>query len=267
MLGLPRVPEGGAAVKTTRRELLKRGAKTGLLLLGGTALYEVVSGSELLTGGAPLRHAMAVDLRRCLQEEGCDRCAAACHGAHNVPRIADELRAVKWIWKDEMGRIFPETVGRIANAELREKKTVVLCNHCTNAPCVRVCPTGATFSREDGIVMMDQHRCIGCRYCMAACPYGSRSFNWYDPRRFLSEDAINPDYPTRTRGVVEKCDFCAERLDTGGRPLCVEACRAGALIHGNLNDPGSDLRRALQGRFALRRRAELDTDPGIYYLL
>ncbi len=256
-------------MKTTRRDLLIKAARAGAVLLGGTAMYEIVSGSEALSRvrGRGARLAMAVDLPRCAAEGECDRCITACHRGHNVPRVPDELREVKWIWKEDMARLFPEMIDGPVNGELGRRKTVALCNHCAEPPCVRVCPTGATFKRENGTVMMDQHRCIGCRYCMAACPYGSRSFNWRDPREFLDPGALNPDYPTRTAGVVEKCDFCAERTDAGGVPLCAGACRAGALIFGDLNDRGSGIRSALAGRFAMRRKAELDTGPGVYYLL
>jgi Fe-S-cluster-containing dehydrogenase component len=98
--------------------------------------------------------------------------------------------------------------------EMDHRPFLVLCNHCENPPCVRACPTQATFKREsDGIVLMDFHRCIGCRFCMAACPYGSRSFNFRDPRPFIEEH--QQSIPTRMKGVVEKCNFCAERLAVG----------------------------------------------------
>jgi molybdopterin-containing oxidoreductase family iron-sulfur binding subunit len=141
----------------------------------------------------------------------------------------------------------------------------VLCNHCDNPPCVRVCPTQATFKRADGIVVMDYHRCIGCRFCMAACPYGARSMNYRDPRPFIAE--INPDFPTRCKGVVEKCNFCEERLAKGQLPACVEACKEKALIFGDMDDPRSAPRRLLKDWFSIRRRPELGTDPQIYYLL
>jgi molybdopterin-containing oxidoreductase family iron-sulfur binding subunit len=142
---------------------------------------------------------------------------------------------------------------------------MVLCNHCDNPPCVRVCPTQATFKRpEDGIVMMDYHRCIGCRYCMAACPYGSRSFNWREPRQYVND--INMNYPTRTRGVVEKCNFCEERLAEGKLPACVEACKQGALTFGELK-PGTEIQRLLSENFALTRKPELGTKPHVYYIL
>ena len=98
---------------------------------------------------------------------------------------------------------------------------IVMCNHCENPPCVRACPTNATFKREsDGIVLMDFHRCIGCRFCMAACPFGARSFNYRDPRPFIKE--VNTKFPTRMKGVVEKCNFCAERLAEGLLPAAAK---------------------------------------------
>jgi len=128
-----------------------------------------------------------------------------------------------------------------------------------------VCPTAATWKREDGIVMMDWHRCIGCRYCMAACPYGSRSFNFVDPRPYVTN--INPEFPTRTKGVVEKCSFCDERLAKGQIPACVESCSEQALTFGDLNDATSELRRVLASRYAIQRRPELGTGPAVYYLI
>jgi molybdopterin-containing oxidoreductase family iron-sulfur binding subunit len=131
---------------------------------------------------------------------------------------------------------------------------------------VRVCPTQATWKRdEDGIVMMDWHRCIGCRYCMAACPYGSRSFNWQDPRPAIA--SFNPDFPTRTKGVVEKCNFCEERLARGKRPACVEACPEKTIVFGDLLDPDSEPRQLLRTRFSLQREPELGTSPSVYYLV
>ena len=111
--------------------------------------------------------------------------------------------------------------------------------------------------------MMDYHRCIGCRYCMAGCPYGSRSFNWQNPVPFIKEK--NPNYPTRTRGVVEKCNFCAKRLSEGLLPACVEACPEKALTFGNLLDPNTEIREILKTRHILRRFPELGTEPNVYY--
>jgi molybdopterin-containing oxidoreductase family iron-sulfur binding subunit len=113
--------------------------------------------------------------------------------------------------------------------------------------------------------MMDYHRCIGCRYCMAACPYGARSFNWQDPRPHIQQIDVN--YPTRTRGVVEKCNFCEERLARGLIPACVEACKEKGLFFGDLNDEGSNVRKLLSTRYAVRRKPELGTNPKVFYLV
>ena len=129
---------------------------------------------------------------------------------------------------------------------------------------MRVCPTGATFRRDDGIVAMDDHRCIGCRYCMAGCPFGARSFNFKDPRPEIAE--INPTFPTRMRGVVEKCTFCSERLAVGKMPLCVEASE-GAILFGDLGNPESDVRKTLAENFTIRRKPTLGTEPSVYYII
>jgi len=134
-----------------------------------------------------------------------------------------------------------------------------------------VCPTQATWKREDGIVMMDMHRCIGCRFCVVGCPYGSRSFNWKDPfGKPGSEERKNakldPSFPTRTKGVVEKCDFCVERLAEGLMPICVEESD-GAIVFGDLDDEDSPVRRALESGHAIQRKPHLGTDPGVYYLI
>jgi molybdopterin-containing oxidoreductase family iron-sulfur binding subunit len=115
------------------------------------------------------------------------------------------------------------------------------------------------------VVTIDWHRCIGCRYCMAACPYGSRSFNWQDPRPAIA--TINPDFPTRTKGVVEKCNFCEERLARKQMPLCVEACEEKALAFGDLERTDSEIRQVLRSRFAVQRKPELGTGPSVYYLI
>ena len=115
--------------------------------------------------------------------------------------------------------------------------------------------------------MMDQHRCIGCRYCVVACPYGSRRFNWKDPRPFIKGD-IHADFPTRTKGVVEKCNFCAERLARGLLPACVEACQiqgAKALVFGDPTDPDSEVARVLREKYTIRRKNHLGTGPQIFY--
>jgi Fe-S-cluster-containing dehydrogenase component len=258
-------------MKQTRRSFIQDALKGGILLVGGTA-FSVLSCKDIFTDSGlktptGKRWAMAIDVRKCLKRESCDDCIAACHLGHNVPEIHDVRRAITWIWKDEFDRALPNMRDEYSSPELRHARTILLCNHCADPPCVRVCPARATWKREDGIVVIDQHRCIGCRYCMAACPYGSRSFNWSDPRKALAKEKINPSYPTRTKGTVEKCELCVERIDRGMGPLCVSACKEKAMVFGDLHDPGSDLRRAIEGRTALRRKSELGTGPAVYYLL
>jgi len=206
---------------------------------------------------------MVVDPRKCLRHEGCTDCIDACHNAHHVPYMPSPKHEVKWIWKEGFQHVFSDQEVEYTDEALTTRPVLVFCNHCENPPCVRDCPTQATWKREDGIVMMDWHRCIGCRYCVAACPYGSRSFNWEDPRRYLKEE--DPSFPTRTKGVVEKCTFCEERLDEGRSPACVEACAEKALVFGDLHDPSSEVRALLRSRFALRRRPSLGTRPAVFY--
>ncbi len=207
------------------------------------------------------RWAMVIDSRK-LTKEIMHRCIATCHSLHNVPDI-DSKQEIKWIWETHFEALFPNQTHKYLK-DLEDKPFLSLCNHCDNPPCVRVCPTKATFQREDGIVMMDFHRCIGCRYCMAACPYGSRSFNFMDPRPHIKEQTIN--FPTRTKGVVEKCEFCAERLAEGKIPACVEVSE-GAMIFGDLDDPKSEVRKVLSSRYSIRRSPGLGTEPCVYYLI
>jgi len=228
----------------------------------------VRGGSGTATIGEPIvgkRWAMIVDLQACRKEEGCRDCIKACHETHNVPDFGNPKDEVKWIWKEPFRRAFPNQEHEYLRHGLRDEEILVLCNHCDNPPCTRVCPTQATWKRADGIVMMDWHRCIGCRYCIAACPYGSRSFNWRDPRPFIAE--TRPDFPTRTRGVVEKCTFCDERLAQGRPPACVESCKNKCLVFGDLEDPDSEVREALRTRHAIRRKPGLGTQPEVYYLV
>ena len=210
--------------------------------------------------------AMVIDLRKCLHEKGCKDCITACHDVHNVPDFGNPKDEIKWIWKTEFHSAFHEQEQKYLDEHRKHMPALVLCNHCENPPCVKVCPTQATWKREkDGLVMMDWHRCIGCRYCVAACPYGSRSFNWRDPRPFIKD--IKPDFPTRMRGVVEKCTFCEERLARGQMPACMEACKPGVIAFGDLEDPNSELRQLLQDNFTIRRKPGLGTQPSVYYIV
>jgi Fe-S-cluster-containing dehydrogenase component len=253
-------------MELTRRSFLKMGGLAAVLLAVKPTIGSL---SKLKLPGAAAeakvarRWAMAVRTGVC--PDGCTACHDACNSVHNIPDFGNPKDEIKWIWTVPFASAAPEQEDVIFKNSLQDKPTVVLCNHCDNPPCVRVCPTKATFRREDGIVMMDYHRCIGCRYCMAACPYGSRSFNWRDPRPFIKE--INPDFPTRTRGVVEKCNFCQERLAEGLEPACVEACPEKALVFGDLEDPNSEIRALLGENYSIRRKPELGTHPQVYYIV
>ncbi|HSN25970.1 MAG TPA: 4Fe-4S dicluster domain-containing protein, partial [Kofleriaceae bacterium] len=144
----------------------------------------------------------------------------------------------------------------------------VQCQQCGNPPCVRVCPVGATWKEKDGVVVIDYDWCIGCRYCMAACPYGARHFNWTTPT--LPADQINPDTHVlgnrpRPKGVVEKCTFCLHRTRKGRYPACVEACPVGARKFGNLLDPDSEIRQVIDTKRIFVLKEELDTSPKFFY--
>lgn len=252
-----------------RRKFMKVAGVACAGLAGGASAQKLLAQKPSASRKPPLvghRWAMVIDTRKCRKAEGCRECIKACHVAHNVPAFDNPKDEIKWIWKESFEHAFHAQEHEYAEEELHHLELPLLCNHCNNPPCVRVCPTQATWKRsEDGIVMMDWHRCIGCRYCVAACPYGSRSFNWRDPRPHIAN--IDDDYPTRMRGVVEKCTFCDERLAKGLLPACVDACEEKALVFGDLEDPDSEVREILAHDFSIRRKPELGTNPEVYYLV
>jgi Fe-S-cluster-containing dehydrogenase component len=259
-------------MKVTRRTALKLSLVTAFGLTRKHSLFVMLASpkpADVLAPGTALkagRWVMAIDLKKCLAAKDChDACVHVCHETHNVPDLGNKKDEVKWIWREEGGHLFPDQLNEYRGAELAHQQLPTLCNHCAKPPCTHVCPTGATFKRHDGIVVMDPHRCIGCRFCMAACPYGSRSFNWKDPRPYLNK--TNPDYPTRTKGVVEKCTFCDERLAKGKLPGCVAACPAGAMAFGDLQDERSAVVKLLRENYSIRRKPELGTEPAVYYLV
>lgn len=266
-------PEGLLEGKYNRKEFLKIAGLGALLGAGGPGAVNLfanmaATSQESETTGVQKRWGLVIDTTKC--KEGCTKCSDVCHSAHNVPDYKDPKIEIKWIWKEHAKNLFPDLDYALNPSPQADQEMVALCNHCKNPPCVRVCPTQATFKRaEDGIVMMDYHRCIGCRFCMAGCPYGSRSFNFKDPRPAL--DKVDPAYPTRTTGVVEKCNFCAEILGTQeeGKQTtrCAGACPEGAILFGDLNDPESNVRQALKKDTALRRKAELGTEPSVFYIV
>jgi len=198
---------------------------------------------------------MVIDLTRC--RSGCTACLDACREENNVAFFGDQRWDVHWIRKVEI-RAKEEVEGP------QQKSVLLMCNHCDDPPCAQVCPVQATYKREDGIVLVDHHRCIGCRYCMIACPYNARYFNFRE-----NEDWPNREYPKRSHGVAESCNFCAHLVDQMKLPACVQACQAagaGALVFGDLNDPDSEAARLVAERSTKRLREDLGTQPKVYYI-
>ena len=266
-----------------RRQFLKIAGISSVLGLGATAasathnLWVKGLGPEQVDKNKDAllakRWAMVVDMSKFKTEEEIKKCIDACHLTHNVPdfRNADgtvnKKDEIKWIWTAPYERAFPGQENKYMSEHMKDMPFIVACNHCDNPPCVRVCPTQATFKLPNGITMQDEHRCIGCRFCMAACPYGARSFNWRDPRPAIKPETMNRQYPTRGIGVVEKCTFCTERLAVGKLPACVEAAPKGALLFGDLEDPNSEVRKIVTNQYTIRRKSDLGTGPGIYYIV
>jgi molybdopterin-containing oxidoreductase family iron-sulfur binding subunit len=212
-----------------------------------------------------------LDVSRCI---GCRRCVHACVEENNQSRDPE----IQWIRVLEFER---EAV--VGGVNLEEGDPYfenpvqpapgkmylpVACMHCENSPCTNVCPTGATWEEPDGIVAIDYDWCIGCRYCIAACPYGARHFNWSEPT--LSAEDINPDIhiignKPRTKGVVEKCHWCMQRVRDGRYPACLEACPVGARKFGNLLDPNSEIRYVMENKRTFVLKSELGTKPKFFY--
>lgn len=257
-----------------RREFLKISGACALGL-GALPVAKAVAeavGPKVTTDPKALvgkKWAMVVDMKKCWEKAkpGCKDCTLACHVTHNVPDMGNLKEEIKWIWTESYESTFPGQEHHYLPEAMKDKPFIVLCNHCTKPACTRVCPTQATWKREsDGVVMMDYHRCIGCRYCMAGCPYGARSFNFREPREYIKSE-LNMKFPTRERGVVEKCNFCEERLAEGLKPACVEACKVGALVFGDIEDPNSDVRKLLNANRSVQRKPELGTNPNVFYIV
>jgi Fe-S-cluster-containing dehydrogenase component len=253
----------------TRRDALTVLGLGGLAVISGkwitdSELFPLQTEPEVKAPEKAGRHrwAMVISMENCT---GCEYCIYACQATKNTPDN------ITW-----------NVLSHEFTSKGREYHLVRPCLHCENPPCTDVCPVGATYRRDDGLVVMDYDKCIGCRYCMVACPYGARSFNWKDPQdepRSYVPEWGEPEVEMRPRGVVEKCTFCIERLDraeaeglTPGEdyevtPACVNACPAEARFFGDLNDPNSKVSQLLREHPTMRLREDLGTSPRVYYIL
>jgi len=210
----------------------------------------------------------AFNVSRC---EGFMECVAACVKENNLDRKSN-TQYIR-IFELEHGQMSPE----VGDGKFFHEVPVadhfymgVQCYHCDNPPCVKACPTKATWKEPDGIVVVDYDWCIGCRYCIAACPYYGRRFNWNEPVVPKAEVTKKQHYlgnRLRRRGQMEKCTFCVQRSRNGRLPACVEACPTGARVFGNLLDPNSEIRFVLQNKKVYRFKEDLGTDPKFWYFI
>ncbi len=250
---------------TTRRDFLKLAgavvAAAGVTQLVAAKTLSARAASGVGEGDSGHQWGMLIDINLCI---GCQYCTYACNAINN---LADDMRYCV---------VTTETTQSGDEFFLSRP-----CMHCEEAPCVQVCPVGATYKRPDGIVAMDYDLCIGCRYCQIACPYEARVFNWREPIELSPQSPTfgYQEVPNRPRGVVEKCTFCSHRIDAGlerglvpgvdtqATPACVVACPTTARIFGDLNDPASPISTALADtKVTLRLREELSTEPRVFYI-
>lgn len=205
-----------------------------------------------------MRYGMVIDLRRCV---GCQTCTMACKMSNNLPKDMLWLKV-----KDEAGSTLDVATGTYPNLSMRY--TPVNCMHCTNAPCAAVCPTKATYRNEQGIVVQDSSLCVGCGACIAACPYeGVRTMNVGEPEFYLDIELGHATAPRHVANTVEKCNLCAGRLAAGEKPACMELCPGRARYFGDLDDPNSDVCKAMEGRKVMRLQEEAGTEPNVYYII
>lgn len=219
-----------------------------------------------------MRKGMVIDLDKCI---GCQTCAVSCK-QHNA--IAPKA------WWNRVATIGADVHQTAVenNGSLRMDFLPLSCQHCENPACEKVCPTGATYTTDDGTVLIDFERCIGCRYCFAACPYGVRQFNWEDSKK-LKEDYVDNSYgypfdvregdekrlvytQDRPLGVTEKCTFCAQYTSQGLDPTCVRACPQKARVYGDLDDPDSQISKVIASKQVIRFGEEYGTRPKVYYV-
>ena len=205
-----------------------------------------------------MRYGMVINLKRCI---GCQTCAIACKTANNTPRdiLWNTVRTIG-------GEVLDSPSGEYPNNSLQPLP--ISCQHCENPACVKVCPVGATYKDpETGVVRQDYDKCIGCRMCMAACPYtGVRSFNWEEPKYALDFAAGDADAPTHQKHVVEKCTFCYQRISKGDAPACMVLCPGRARHWGDLDDPNSEVSKLIREREYKQLLPNEGTRPSVYYL-
>jgi len=225
-------------------------ALAGVAIAPGVRLIEIAQAATPTAGASPkVRWGMLIDSTKCAS--GCTDCVKACNAENGLTGGTRPTDA-QWIRKIEIKEV---KTGRTQSLPM-------MCQHCAEPPCVDVCPTGASFKRADGIVLVDRHSCIGCRYCVMACPYQARSFV-HEP---VSDQ--KPDVP-RGQGCVEGCTLCVHRIDRHETPACVQACAAaghGAIVFGDLNDPASEISQAVARHAARQVREDLNLDTGVRYL-
>jgi molybdopterin-containing oxidoreductase family iron-sulfur binding subunit len=210
--------------------------------------------------------AYALNLSHC---NGNRRCVEACARENNLPNDP-EIRYIRVLQVDNGTHHLEGDVHYDPDQVPKPGKYYlpVQCHQCANAPCVKACPTGATWKEPDGIVVVDYDWCIGCRYCQAACPYHARRFNWVEPS--IEPDRVNPDQAylsnrIRPVGIVEKCTFCLQRTRKGRYPACYEACPTGARKFGNMADPESEVRQIFENKRVWVLKEELGTEPRFFY--
>jgi molybdopterin-containing oxidoreductase family iron-sulfur binding subunit len=210
----------------------------------------------------------ALNLSRC---NGSRRCVTACMRENNMPEDHPEMAYIR-VFEMDIDTMDLEMADHLYDREEVPQKgkfyMPVSCQQCRNSPCSKVCPVKATWGEPDGIRTIDYNWCIGCRYCMASCPYGARRFNWSKPQ--ISPEKINPDMGymsnrIRPRGVVEKCHFCMHRTRRGKNPACMEVCPTGARVFGNLLDPDGKIQTILKTKRVYVLKGEAKTLPRFYY--
>ena len=235
-----------------RKFLSAMAAAAGVTLAPGVMLYGITRSSSAVARvpgsgvTSDVRWGMLIDLNRC--DNGCDDCVSACSKENGLQGHGRKATDAQWIRKVDISN--PETGA--------SQSLPVMCQHCAEPPCVDVCPTGASFKRADGIVLVDKHICIGCRYCMMACPYKARSFV-----HEVLEDQ-KPHAP-RGKGTVESCTLCVHRVDKGEIPACAEACPEKAILFGNMNDANSDISKRMASEASTEIRGDLRLDLGVRY--